>query len=76
MSVVLQEPIKEGYGVVIPDNIYVGGNTYRQMIKNWELLRKHCFPQRIELLGWIEEDNLLKPDPHRINTLVTAELTR
>ena len=36
MSVVLQEPIKEGYGVVIPDNIYVGGNTYRQMIKNWE----------------------------------------
>ena len=83
---VLLTGVKEGWCRVHADNIYVLGHSYSETVDRWEqvlgLLEKNnlklspkktaCFPDRLDLLGWIKEGEFLVPDPHRQNTLLTA----
>ena len=39
-----------------------------------EPAKTQCFPDSLDLLGWTKKGNLLIPDKHRTNTLVSAEL--
>ena len=68
------------------DNIYVMGKTYSETVDRWEQVlasleknnlklspkKTQCFPNRLDLLGWIKEGKFLIPDPHRQNILLTA----
>ena len=36
--------------------------------------KTQCFPQRLDLLGWTKEGELLVPDPHRQNRLLDSKL--
>ena len=86
VKVVLLTGVKEGWCRVHADNIYVLGHSYSETVDRWEqvlgLLEKNnlklspkktaCFPDRLDLLGWIKEGEFLVPDPHRQNTLLTA----
>ena len=70
------------------DNIYVLGHTYEETIQRWQEVlqtllnnnlklsakKTHCFPAKMDLLGWTKEGKFLTPDPHRQNSLELAEL--
>ena len=86
VKVVLLDGVKAGHVKVHADNIYIMGDTYKETVDRWEhaldCLEKNnlklspkktaCFPDRLDLLGWIKEGKLLLPDPHRQNILLTA----
>ena len=86
VKVVLLEGIKAGQVKVHADNIYVLGHTYTETVDRWEQVldsleknnlklspkKTACFPNRLDLLGWIKEGKFLIPDPHRQNILLTA----
>ena len=87
VKVVLLEGVKAGHVKVHADNIYVVGNTYTATVDRWAQVldnleknnlklspkKTQCFPNRLDLLGWIKEDKFLIPDPHRQNILLTAQ---
>ena len=86
VKVVLKEGVQAGYVRVHADNIYVMGHTQAEAIDRWERVLKAlednnlklspkktaCFPNKLDLLGWIKEGKFLIPDPHRQNTLLTC----
>ena len=88
LQAVLKEGISKGDTRVQADNLYVVGNDVDSTIDNWErnlkaldennlklkVKKTKCFPDKHDLLGWIKEGKYLTPDPHRQNTIVTAEL--
>ena len=90
VSVILSEHIAKGYCCVLADNVYVFGHSFRDTIDNWASVldtlninnlklsprKTFCFPESLELLGWIKKGKYLYPDPHRQNTLITASLPR
>ena len=86
VKVVLLDGVKTGYVKVHADNIYVMGKSYSETVDRWEQVlasleknnlklspkKTQCFPNRLDLLGWIKEGKFLIPDPHRQNILLTA----
>ena len=88
LQAVLKEGISKGDTRIQADNLYVVGNNVDSTIDNWErnfkaldennlklkVRKTKCFPDKLDLLGWIKEGKYLTPDPHRQNTIVTAEL--
>ena len=87
IKTVLVDGIKAGHVRVHADNIYVLGRTFSDTVDRWERVlhnlqennlklsskKTSCFPDKLDLLGWSKEGAFLVPDPHRKNTLLTAE---
>ena len=87
VKVALHEGVKSGYVRIHADNIYVLGHTQAETVDRWEralaALEKNnlklkpkktsCFPEELDLLGWTKVGKFLIPDPHRKNTLLTAQ---
>ena len=88
VTVILSEGVAEGWVRVQADNIYVGGDTEKEAVQRWEWVleqlnnnniklsakKTSCFPDRLDLMGWIKEGDYLIPSPHRQNTLLTTVL--
>ena len=86
VKTVLVDGVKAGYVIVHADNIYVMGNNRKETVDRWERVldsleknnlklspkKTACFPNKLDLLGWSKEGPFLIPDPHRQNTLITA----
>ena len=86
VKVVLKEGVQAGYVRVHADNIYIMGHSREETISRWERVlqalednnlklspsKTSCFPQRLDLLGWIKEGKFLLPDPHRQNILLSC----
>ena len=87
VKTVLVDGIKAGHVRVHADNIYVLGRTFSDTVDRWERVldrleannlklspkKTSCFPDSLDLLGWSKQGSFLIPDPHRKNTLLTAE---
>ena len=83
LTVLLSEFVSKGWCIVFHDNLYVIGDEIDTTIERWkqvlETLNKNnlklsedktfCFPDELELLGWIKQGRSLLPDPHRHNAL-------
>ena len=68
------------------DNIYIMGHSREETISRWERVlqalednnlklshkKTSCFPQRLDLLGWIKEGKFLLSDPDRQNILLSC----
>ena len=88
VQTVLKQGVTEGWTRVHADNIYIMGNNIDETIARWERTlqamrannlklspaKTQCMPNSLDLLGWKKQGKYLIPDPHRQNTLVTAEL--
>ena len=88
MITILTEEIAAGWVAILADNLYILGDTEEEAIVRWDIvLRKldennikltgkktYCFPNKLDILGWIKEGDYLSPCPHRQNTLLSASL--
>ena len=86
LTVLLSKFVAQGWCVVFHDNLYVIGDDIDTTVERWrqvlETLNENnlkisadktfCFPDELELLGWIKHGRSLLPDPHRHNALKTT----
>ena len=86
LTCVLHEGIMEGWCRVHADNLYVMGHSMEKTVDRWQMVldkmlknnlklspkKTYCFPDRLDLLGWIKEGKYLKPDAHRRSCLENA----
>ena len=88
LSCILQSCVSEGWCRVHADNLYIMGLTMEETVTHWKLVldlmlknnlklsasKAYGFPLRLDLLGWIKQDQYLIPDAHRQSCLVNAKL--
>ena len=83
LTVLLSKFVAHGWCVAFHDNLYVIGDDIdttidrlKQVLENLNennlkisADKTFCFPDELELLGWIKHGRSLLPDPHRHNAL-------
>jgi len=83
MCRILGDLVSEGYVTKIADDLYCGGDTPKDLLRNWEeVLRRLDIcnlklsakktviaPAETIILGWIWKNGCLKADPHKIAPL-------
>ena len=88
MTTIFTEEAQAGWVAILADNLYILGNTEQETITRWDIVlhnldennikltskKTHCFPSKLDILGWIKEGDYLYPCPHRQNTLLSASL--
>ncbi len=87
MSRVLGDLIKEGIVIKLADDLYIGGNTVHDLLRNWERIlyrfeannlrlsasKTVICPVTTPILGWIWNAGSIKVSPHKVSPLVTAK---
>ena len=87
MSRVLGDLIQEGFVAKIADDLYCGGDTPEELVKNWsrvlEALHRNNLrlsarktviaPKTTTILGWIWSSGSLRASSHRLATLSAVE---
>ena len=87
MCRVLGNLLQEGIVARVADDLYCGGNTPHELLKNWRKVLQalaHCnlklsarktviSPKSTTILGWIWTQGYIHASPHRISTLSTCD---
>ena len=87
MSRVLGDLIQEGHVAKVADDLYCGGNTVDELMKNWycvlEALQRNNLrlsaiktvicPQTTNILGWIWSNGTLRASPHKVSALSSVD---
>ena len=83
LSRILGDLIRKGVVAKIADDLYVGGETLEELLRNWTAVLE-CFaaadvrltgsktviaPMETTLLGWIWKNGQLTASPHKISAL-------
>lgn len=87
---VLGDMMYEGIVMKIADDIYVGGDTVKSLLRNWERVLHQFWknnlrlsptktvvcPRNTTVLGWIWSAGDISVSPHKINPLALADLPK
>ena len=86
MCMVLGDLLQEGAIAKLADDLYCGGNTFQELLNNWERVlqalskcslklsasKTIVCPRTASILGWIWKEGTITASPHRIASLSLA----